>query len=1144
VSGLSLESVGEFVGRIGIRMLALVSSEPGLDEFLRFQGWNVRARDIPVARVAMAAQSLKDRIESLVGGRVTPATVALVLRDARTLGDALVDFATLPPPAGAPAGFTEALVQDLLTHVMSGALGDVAPTIRSVLAAAGIVRRRLVPSSPIRGQYLRLEIAPAAIGRLVADPGGAMADAFGWRTAGFQPLDVLEPILDVGARAGLRTYAGDLDPEYVRLFLPGLEPAASGPRQIVVPLVAYDGGAARTRLGLIVAGLPSVGSELPGIGAAVYAEGTADLSLLASEQFTIGVRGEFAAGRSFGIVVRPSGLSIAGSSVGSPSASVSISVLFGSPTGSPRILVGTPDGSRIEFARLRGSVGLSAQVGRQPDAALEFGVVGARVVLRAGERDGFLRAILPAEGFAARFDASIRVAVSGRVCFAGSGALELNLPTTIPLGPLLIDGVSLVVRPDDAGIRASAGANAIVTLGPLRVAVNGVGLAAGVMFPSSMGGNAGLVHAEFAAAPPTGATVQVSAGPVSGGGTLRFDNAAGRYSGALALRIGPVALNALGLIETRSPNVQGGFSMLVLLSAEFPRVPLGFGFTLDGVGGLGGVHRSVNTEALQAGVRAGNLGHILFPSDPVANIGRLLGELERVFPAAQDRYVFGPVAKFGWGTPKVISAEIGLMIELPEPIRIVLLGQIEAFFPTRQAAVVELHVDVLGILDFGRKELSIDARIHDSRLAVFSLEGDIAFRVNWGDEPYFMVSIGGFNPHFQAPTNFPTLRRLRLALGVGNNPRLRLEAYFALTSNTLQFGASAELHVDILIVTIDGSLSFDALITFSPFAFRVDFEAFVSVKVFGLTLLAIRVRGLLEGPRPWHIAGEAHLTVLFFEVSASFDIRFGEIGGDEEHRAEVDIGAQVAAALGEAGAWSAELEPGRAPAVTRRTLVGEEADLVLVDPDGFAVARQKVAPLHQPLTRFGNERLAVAQEIGVESVHVGEDGATPDAVRDFFAAGQFVDLTDAERLSRPSFEKMQAGVRVAGTGPRYGVAVYARIGYETIVLRNQDRVSRHVDYVAPALLGVVLSGIASEEHRTAGNDVSRFSPAPGSVPRVGLADEAFAVADATTLRATESVRSDGTMGSAAGALSTYDASHPDERGARVVVPTFLLRSAA
>ena len=156
-----------------------------------------------------------------------------------------------------------------------------------------------------------------------------------------------------------------------------------------------------------------------------------------------------------------------------------------------------------------------------------------------------------------------------------------------------------------------------------------------------------------------------------------------------------------------------------------------------------------------------------------------------------------------WGFPwketshpwpqRPVTADLGIILQLPAPIIIALIGQLSATFPKPEAAIVVLHIDILGVLDTGEKRLSISASLRDSRVGPFALTGDMELRLHWGAESDFALSIGGFNPTFKPPPNFPTLRRLALSLGSGSNPRISLSAYFALTPNSLQVGARAEM---------------------------------------------------------------------------------------------------------------------------------------------------------------------------------------------------------------------------------------------------------------------------------------------------------------------------------------------------------------
>ena len=79
----------------------------------------------------------------------------------------------------------------------------------------------------------------------------------------------------------------------------------------------------------------------------------------------------------------------------------------------------------------------------------------------------------------------------------------------------------------------------------------------------------------------------------------------------------PFAVTVIGVLDTILPDGSHGFSFLLIITFDFPPIQLGFGFTLNGVGGLGGVNRTMNTDALHAGFRAHTLNNVLFPPDPV-----------------------------------------------------------------------------------------------------------------------------------------------------------------------------------------------------------------------------------------------------------------------------------------------------------------------------------------------------------------------------------------------------------------------------------------------------------------------------------------------------------------------------------------------
>jgi hypothetical protein len=105
---------------------------------------------------------------------------------------------------------------------------------------------------------------------------------------------------------------------------------------------------------------------------------------------------------------------------------------------------------------------------------------------------------------------------------------------------------------------------------------------------------------------------------------------------------------SLGVIQVGALGVLGldEFSMLVLLAGEFtPPLQLSFGFTLVGVGGLVGLNRRVDDNQIAAAASSGDLSHLLFPRDPVAEAPRLLDALSRCFPYEDGATVIGQGTK-------------------------------------------------------------------------------------------------------------------------------------------------------------------------------------------------------------------------------------------------------------------------------------------------------------------------------------------------------------------------------------------------------------------------------------------------------------------------------------------------------------------
>jgi len=234
------------------------------------------------------------------------------------------------------------------------------------------------------------------------------------------------------------------------------------------------------------------------------------------------------------------------------------------------------------------------------------------------------------------------------------------------------------------------------------------------------------------------------------------------------------------------------------------------------------------------------------------------------------------MAKLGWGTPTLISLSLGVIIEIPGNIAI--LGVLRVALPTSEAAVIVLQVNFAGAIEFDRKRIYFFAALFESRVLFMTIEGEMGLLVAYGDEPNFVVSVGGFHPTFKPPPlPFPAPRRISLSILNTSAARIGVEGYFAITSNTVQFGARAELFFGFSPVSVEAHLSFDALFQFSPFRFVIGISAGASLKVFGMGLFSVSLDFTLAGPTPWQAKGSASISFLFFSIGVDFDVTWAWI---------------------------------------------------------------------------------------------------------------------------------------------------------------------------------------------------------------------------------------------------------------------------
>jgi hypothetical protein len=975
--------------------------------------WQLTAVRDALEQAAVAAADLPDDIlgvrqasgelpgtdedgEPAAGG---PAEIALAFaRLLATLDDVVTtigDLGTVLKARAGEAGAASAALDELADdldrrlpeHLLITSLELAHPVPTRLAALFGLLEFTHVTADPSVGrpEHLRRTLRADRLPQLLSDPVEVLGEVWGWSGNAFDGEAFLGQLRLLLATAG---------------FPVGREP--DGELTLGVAGIRATGGADPT---LTVTLLGSLAADWNGEVALGTDGWVAELT----------TTGDLAFGPT--IDITPPLQLGAPEAVGSVGGRAEIGLRRGRPPEAGEnddlVLFGSRDGTRLtaDTVRLVGTIDFDTDLGGGGvDGSLGFAadLDGGKLTIVLSGADGFLARFLPDETTLA-FDVGMRWSDAHGLVLRGASELAIEVPLGLTIGPLRLEALGLALVAADGAIALRATLTGGFDLGPITVVVTGVG----ARITTTIGGDgAELVNVGVDLEPPRGLGLAVDAGPVTGGGFIDHDPDAGRYEGALQLKIAHIGISALGLLETRMPDGGDGYSLLVVIRAEFPPIALPFGFVLTSVGGLLGLNRRIDVDALRDRFASGAVGRILAPEDPAGNAPALLAELGEVFPATEGIFVVGPTLQLGWTA--IVRFDVGVFLELPGPSKVVLLGSVRASIDAPDGrALLQLRLDVMGVLDLPKQTLEFDAVLVDSQLLeVFELTGGAAFRLNWGPKPHVVMSVGGFHPQFDpAPLTFPSsLTRIAMTRGRRQDPfYLRFEGYFAITGNSLQLGASAEMVLRAAGFVAEGSFAFDVLIRFQPFSFELDVRASLRVAYKGRTLAGVKVVGSLSGPGPIEFSGKVSFEILFLTISWRGSFQFGTSSPATVTPIE-SVAAELLPELREPRNLVAADGGDREVVLELDT---HDAATPLVPPLGRLIWQQTRAPLNLLLERF--EGAPVPEPATLWVTH---DLAGPaDDQIEWFAPGMFVALSDAEKLDRPGFEEFDAGVSLAADAP-------------------------------------------------------------------------------------------------------------------------------
>ena len=1025
----TLSIIGEEIALAFSPLKNMIDTPESFQSLMKKLGWDANGIVQPIKDLTNIVQPIIDTIEA---GEITLANVEKLIGQIKNLIDAIEN---IPSKAdGAFSNITATATEfkndfplQLAQYLIADYLINNHAKIGSLLQLLGIIKISAVGATATRPAYFRHEIRFDQLAQLFSNPLLLLQVLYGWGSNNIDKPAVFSKLTNT------------LDAYNIPFRLKALEDKVLTAINGIVPTITTDKAALQLVIineqnsnlaagaGLNFYLLPPNGSLLPGLSVMPYANAAFATDIAITENLSFKFDTKLNMQNGIALNLRPGQAPqlinnlVGASSAGGADAKITLGLKYQKSDGKPTVVFGASNASRYEF--VSASIGAAALLNTagSKNVAIEFDLIGSKIIIKPapGDADGFLGKLLPKDGIILAFDLGFGIGIQNGFYFKGSSALEIDLPAHLQLGPVDIHNASISIKPSAQAIPVAIGVGIKAALGPMVVIIEGIGLIGEFSFPANRKGNLGPVQFKLGFKPPKGVGLSIDAGIVKGGGFLMLDPDKGEYAGALQLSIkNTLQVSAIGIINTKMPDGTDGFSLLIIISVQFqPGISLSMGFFLSGLGGLLGINRTINVSALRDGVKNNAIENIMFPKDVVANINTLLPQIKAIFPIKKDQFIIGLMAKITWGIPSLVTIEFGIAVEFASPVRIAIMGVLKIVLPTEEAAILQLQVNFLGIIDFDKGYISFDASIYNSRILTFTLEGDMALRLNWGEEKAFLLSVGGFHPSFTPPAslNVPAMKRLTLTI-LSGNPNLVLTAYFAVTSNTVQFGARIDLSVEAGPFSVVGYLLFDVLFQFSPFKFVCHIAAGLAVKSGSCTLFSIDLDFLLSGPTPWNAQGSASFHILFISIKVRFNVTWGD--DQQVIEPSILILQKILDEFNLDGNWTTALPANRFNLVTLAAIVPVPGEIVL-QSFGSVKISQILMPLNMVIDKFGNNPSGDINKMDIANFKLGGSNQALNNFAESFAPANFKKLSDEDKLKSPSFTKEKGGVTIADTDTLY-----------------------------------------------------------------------------------------------------------------------------
>ncbi|MCK5241259.1 hypothetical protein KAR34_02290, partial [bacterium] len=300
-----------------------------------------------------------------------------------------------------------------------------------------------------QSEHTRYTIFYDRLPRIFTEPAEVFAEVYGWGNANYDPQKLLNNLGLFFQSFGGQYRLGRLIRKAEEQFLARQVPEADADPMPMMSMSLLQGLAwDDLDVGLNFFGLRSSapGGNDGGLGLVPYIKGTPEISFQLMENLFLEIETTLDIQGGLALFLRPgqglqlkSGLLGQGTGSALASGKLMFEIRLGSDESEPVGLLGIPGGSGLYAQKLFMKSGAGVSDSRDLDIIIEGGIAGGKIILTAGEGDGFLQKVLPGDPMEIEFDLTIGVSSQKGFYIKGGAGLAYTFHINKQIGPILIN---------------------------------------------------------------------------------------------------------------------------------------------------------------------------------------------------------------------------------------------------------------------------------------------------------------------------------------------------------------------------------------------------------------------------------------------------------------------------------------------------------------------------------------------------------------------------------------------------------------------------------------------------------------------------------------------------------------------------------